>query len=524
MKMKKKGSTNIWAFWPATIGVIIFLIMGVTRQDAVKKFLDTLLYAMGNEFGWFIELLTGVCFVLIIYICISKYGDIRIGGVDAKPEFSWFSYISMTICGGIGTGLLFWSIGEPMYHCFQPPIAAGVEAGTRESAIFAVSQTFMHWGFVEFAIYTICGIGFVIAVNNSKRKLSFGTILEPVCGKKFKWLETLIHAYLIFSMVGAIGNSMGAGILQIAAGLEVALGIAQGNLVYLLVAAFIALVFILMCISGLRKGMKYASTFCITVFIFLMLYTLLNSDLAFTGKLATESLGEYIDNFFSKLLINNTLAPQDNWAQSWPIQDYAGYMVYALVFGMFYARTSKGRTIREFILVNVVVTTLFAFLWISIFIGMGFDLQYSGAYDIWSSIQEGGMQMTIYGIIGNLPFGTIIQILFIVAIVVSFSTMADPLAAALATMSVHGLTVNDEAPKKFKIVIGVMIAGMAYVLVSTNGIDAIKGMYTLVGMPAAILLIVCIISGFKFMKQAMKDKNYMLPDGDAAEMAEETPK
>ena len=153
MDKHKKGSLNLAAFIPAMIILAAFLLVGFLAQDKLAAFLDTLFFGLTDNLGWYINLLALFCLILIIVFVIYKYGDIRIGGKDAKPEFKTFNWCAMTICSGIGTGLLFWGMGEPIFHFMSPPVAANVEPGSRSAAIFAVSQAMWGWSFVQYAIY-----------------------------------------------------------------------------------------------------------------------------------------------------------------------------------------------------------------------------------------------------------------------------------------------------------------------------------------------------------------------------------
>lgn len=519
-KKHKKGSVNIWAFWPAFIALIVFICIGIFCQDWLASILNKALYGMTNSFGWYLNLFSLFCFIVVLIFAIGKFGNVKIGGKEAKPEFTYFQWISMTICGGIGTGLLFWAMGEPLFHFYAPPAAAGVDPGTRAAAIFAVSQSMWNWSFVQFSIYTVCSVAFTVAVFNRRKKLQFSSVLDPLFKKKHPWLETLIHGIMIFAMVGGVANSMGVGLMQIGAGLEASLNISQSNIVYLCVAVFIGCMFVLMCLSGIKKGLKWVSTFTITVFLCLLAYVLIFGDTAFIGKIATESFGEILNHWGSKTLINNTMST-DTWSADWIMQYWASFILYAPVFGMFFCRMAKGRTIREFIIVNVIVPASFCCLWIAAFGGMSIQLQTSGTLDIWDAIQTYGMQTAVFQIIGSMPAGRIVQIIFIVAIIGSFSTMADPIAAVLATMSVHNLSVEDEAPRKFKIIMGVLITTLAYVLVATDGVNAVKSMYVVLGLPVTIICILCIVSAFKQLKQVSKLPDNMLPESPEEEDEDE---
>ena len=504
---------NKLAFWPAIICLIIFLIAGVLFKDEMGALLTSIMYGMADNMGWFFELSVIVVIILTFVLAFSKFGNIRIGGPDAKPDYKTWNWITMSLCGGIGTGLLFWAMAEPIYHFMTPPVAAGVEAGSREAAIFAVSQTMWQWSVPQYCLYTICAAAFAIITYNMKKKLAFGPILTTGIGKKGRKIETFVHAVVIFCLCGAVANSMGVGLMQIGAGVESIFGIPQSALIWLIVAVVIGVIFISSSVSGIGNGLKKLSSFTTIVFIAILIYVLILGPTTFVANLGTESVAELMDHPFEKTAILNTMAEGDTWPADWIVQYWASFVVYAPILGMFLSRMAKGRTLRQFILVNVLAPSIFCIVWIAVFGGLTVNLQTTGAFDIWEGVNTTGMQSTIFYILNTFPLGKLLTIVFVVSIFTSFATMADPVAAALATVSTKGLSVDDEAPAKLKIVIGVIMCAMAYVLVASGGVDSIKGMWNIVGFPIAFLMFVVIISGFRnAAKCVKKDDNIVIED------------
>ena len=179
---------------------------------------------------------------------------------------------------------------------------------------------------------------------------------------------------------------------------------------------------------------------------------------------------------------------------------------------MFLSRMAKGRTIRSFILVNVLAPSLFCMVWIAAFGGITVDLQSSGAFDIWTAVNTTGMESTIFYILDSFPLGKVLIAVFLIAIFTSFATMADPVAAALATISTHGLSVDDEAPRPLKILFGIIMGVVAYLLVASGGVSSVKGMWVIIGFPIAFIMIVIIISAFRNAGKCSAKKDYMLAE------------
>lgn len=508
MDKHKKGSLNLAAFIPAMIILAAFLLVGFLAQDKLAAFLDTLFFSLTDNLGWYINLLALFCLILIIVFVIYKYGDIRIGGKDAKPEFKTFNWCAMTICSGIGTGLLFWGMGEPIFHFMSPPVAANVEPGSRSAAIFAVSQAMWGWSFVQYAIYSLIAVAFAVVTYNMKKKLSFGSLIEGVFKRKIPWLESLIHGILILCMCLAMANSMGVGLLQIAAGLEAAFGIPQSAAIFAIIAVVMAVIFILSCVSGLGTGLKKISSITIYLFIALMIYVLIFGDTQFIGKITAESFGHLLNNMPEKTTILNTMAETDTWSADWILQYWCQFFVFGTLIGMFLSRMARGRTIREFVLVNVLVPSLFCCIWIGIFGGMTISLQTNGIVDVWEAVNTLGMQTTIFQIIGSLPFGSIVTVIFLVTICFSFCTLADPMASAVSTVSVHDASVNDEPPRKIKILVGVIMTAAAFIQVESGGTSNVRGMYIVIGVITSFIVILCVMAAFKFCHRCVDQPNW----------------
>lgn len=510
--METGKKINHLALWPALVLLAVLIGFGVFQTEALGSLLTTILYGMANSFGWFFCLFTIIVIILTFVLAFSKIGNIKIGGPDATPDYKTWNWITMSLCGGIGTGLLFWAMGEPMYHFMTPPVAAGVEGGSRGAAIFSISQTMWQWSIPQYCLYTICAVAFALTAYNAKKPLAFGPVLDSAIGKKSKGLETFVHALSIFTMCGAVACSMGVGLMQIGAGLANLFGLNPGPVVWLVIAVIITAVFTLSCVSGIGTGLKKMSSFTTIAFICILIYVVLFGPSGFCAKLGVESVAALLDHPLERTAILNTMAETDSWAADWEIQYWASFIVYAPIIGMFLSRMAKGRTLRQFILVNVLAPSIFCMVWIAVFGGVAINMQVSGTFDIWNAVSANGMEATIFYILGSFPLGKVLIVVFLIAICTSFSTLADPMAAACATMSVHDLSVNDEAPKPIKILIGVIMGTIAYLLVASGGIGSVKGMWVIIGFPIAFVQIVVIVSAFRNGAKAVKNETFALPE------------
>lgn len=496
---KGGGRLNKLAFYPAVIALSAFVILGIIDPNAVGNVMAGILKFIANYFGAYINILALIFLILAAVIIISKYGDIVIGGKDAKPDYSMPTWCVMSICSGIGTGLLFWAIGEPIYHYMQTPEAIA-QPQTRTAGIFAVAQAMWDWSFIQYAMYAVCGVAFAILCFNKGKSLSISSVVECVTKKKRTWLNTIITCLTIFCLMGATANSMGVGLMQIGAGLENVFGIVQSPIVWILIAAFVASIFIMSCVSGIGKGLKRVSTLCMYFFIFLLVYVLLFGNTEFIGKITSEAIGFIIDHWGTQTMMMNAMSSHDSWFSEWSVMYWNSFIMYAPIIGMFLARMGKGRKVRTFMLVQVLVPSVFCIIWIGIFGGQTLYLQTSGTLDVWSAVQTSGMQATVFTVLESLPGSRIIIILFLCTITLSFCTLADPMASVASTLSVDGLSASDEPPKKQKIIVGIILSVVACILVISGGTTSIKGMINLNGLLQSIVMILCAVAFFKSCK------------------------
>lgn len=498
---------NVYAFGPAIAVLAVFIFCGIFFQQETGNFLNYLLYKLADYFGWYINLLSLCSIFVILAFVVFRYGDIKIGGADAKPAFKTINWYFITIAGSLGTGILFWAMGEPIFHYAQPPIGAGVEPFSRESAIFAVSQAMWDWSFIQYSLYALCAVAFALMSYNLKKSLSFGSLIEYMFGRPIPWLTNVVHAVIIFCLCGAISNSMGVGLMQVGAGLEKLCGIPQSEFIWLIIAVCIGAAFTFSCVLGLARGLKVLANVKICIFMCICLFVVIFGDTVFIGKMGSEAVGDMIDNFGLKSTYSNVLAPKETWSADWIVQYFASFLVYAPVIGMFLSRMAKGHTVREFVIVTAVVPSVFCIAWIGIFGSMTMSLQTSGALDIWKAVHESGMQTTIFQILGSLPFGTLLSAAFIISTCISFCCLADPMASVLATLSVRRLEIDDEPPKYMKILMGCIMTTVAYLLVASGGVDSVKGMFTLVGLISTIAVIFCTVAAFKVAEQCLREKH-----------------
>lgn len=484
-------------FFISFIAIFAFILTAIISPDLFTLYMDKMQLFITKYLGWASTFFGFIIILFAFGIVVSPIGGIRIGGKQAKPDFSIVRWFSISLCSGIGIGILFWGIGEPMYHLMQPPANIGIEPGSYEAALFAIAQSAMHWSVAQYCIFTLCGVAFALMAFNEKMPLSIMSGLDPIIPKKhYTLLRNVINSACLFSICCGVISSTGALIMMISSSVSYVSGIPRGFMLNMSIMLIATTLFIVSSTTGLKRGMTFLATQNTRMFFFLLLFVFFAGPTMFILNMGTESFGYMLANFFRHSTITSTEFTKDQWASSWLVIYMAAFFAYGPPIGLYLARLGKGRTVRQFILMNVLAPSFFVFLWINTFGSLAIHTQWSGIVDVWQYVQTQGLESTVVAIIQQLPFGTILICIFIVVTLISFVTLVDPMTSVLATISTKGISAEDEAPNILKIVWGVNLGGVALAVVTLIGVAALKGMFAFGGvlmMFITIALCWCIV-------------------------------
>lgn len=486
--MQTSQDINTPAFVPAVLFAVAFVICGLASEQ-LGSFLQGALDLISNVFGAGFLLFALFLIFLVLAISFSRVGDIRIGGPKAQPIYKRTTWFALALNGCIGTGILFWAMGEPLFHLAQPPAAADVEPFSREAAIFAVSQTMIHWTMAQYCMYAFCGLVIALLCYNRKKELSITAFLQDSLSPRcYAAARNSIHAINVCCIAGAVSCSMGVGLMQMASGLEYLQVVPANSTTWLWIDAALGLVFITSSLLGIKAGLAWISRICTLIFFFLMGYVLLFGPTVFIMDMGVTSVGQYLNRFVEQSLILPTMTVGETWSRDWNIQFIASFFVYAPILGLFLARLGKGRTVREFIWMNVFAPTVFCIAWIAIWAGFTMYLQWTGEFDVWKFVGEHGMESTIFTLLSRLPGGHVLILVFAVAVFFSLATMCDAICGTMAALSTKRCRITDEAPRHLKVFWGFGLTLTSYVLISSGGLVAVRSLFTIIGIPTAILL------------------------------------
>nr|WP_067287361.1 BCCT family transporter [Marinobacterium profundum] len=477
-------------FWPAFICLaltIIYTIMDEKNFIAATSALNDLII---TNLSWLFNLSALSMVFVAAYAFFAPIGRVRIGGESASPMLSPFRWFAVSLTTVIAMGILFWSVAEPILHYYEPPQSLGISAQSPEAMRFAMSTTFVHWTITPYSIYTVAGLAFALAFHNLKLSFSIGSMLRPLLGR---WVDgvggQVIDGLALFSVVLGMAATLTSGLLVIGDGLESVLGIEKSSLVYGIIAISIIGSAIISAASGLHRGIQTLARINTWLYFTGALFIFIVGPTAFILSLGVESLGVYLSDFFARNLVTGA-SGNDQWPGWWTVAFFASWFAWAPLSCLFLGKIARGYTVRQFIIVNLLLPSAFGFLWFSIFSGSSlfFDTTQGGI--MYAAYQESGFAAVIYVLFDQLPGSTLLSGLFIFACLITFITAADSNTDAIGGLCIKGVDAqNLTSPLWIKVCWGSAIGFVAWISASYIGVDAIKMLFNLSGVPGMLIVI-----------------------------------
>ena len=466
---------------------IAFLIWGFVSTSTLADISGkSLAWTMANT-GWLFVMTSSSFVVFVIWLALSRYGNIKLGRDDEEPEFRTISWVAMMFSAGMGIGLMFYGVSEPVSHFVSPPPGTGGE-GNPEAVQNAMATTLFHWTLHPWAIYAVVGLAIAYGVYRKGRLQLISAAFEPLIGHHAhgRWGK-VIDILAIFATLFGSAASLGLGALQIRSGLQIVAGIGTvGNGILIAIIAVLTVAFVLSAVTGIAKGIQWLSNINMVLALILAVFVFVVGPTVFILNLIPTSIGSYVADL--PMMSARTAAEGEattTWLQSWTIFYWAWWLSWTPFVGMFIARISRGRTIRQFVSGVLLVPSLVSLVWFSIFGGAAIHLQKTGT-DIAGA---GGVESQLFSTLAEYPFATVSSILVMALVAIFFVSGADAASIVMGTLSERG-TIEPSRPTV--IFWGVATGSVAAVMLLVGGSNALSGLQTITIVAALPFVLVMV--------------------------------
>lgn len=479
-----------WVFWPAAAVVAIIAGFAILFPATAETVFATLQSAIVRTFSWYYVLIAAFFVVFALVLGFSRFGDIRLGRDDDEPEFSLGAWFSLLFAAGMGIGLVFYGVSEPLSHFVQPrPGVSGTDAQLAQSAL---TQTYLHWGVQAWAIYVVVGVALAYAIHRRRRPISIRWALEPLLGKRVRgaW-GSVIDALALVGTIFGVATSLGLGVLQIGAGLDAAGFGAPDTAMQILIIGVITVFVLASVLSGVSRGMKWLSTFNLVLAGILLLFVLFAGNTVYLLREWVQSIGAYLQNFVGLSFTVSAFQGEagEQWQASWTSFYWGWWISWAPFVGIFIARVSKGRTVREFVLGVLIVPTLVGILWFAVLGGSALAQELREPGSMLAPDGTVDLQGALFQLFAHLPAGQVLTIGAILLIAIFFVTSADSGALVMGMLATGG----DAEPRRWiRTFFTLATSVLAVALLLAGGLQALQTAAITIALPfSVVMLLIC---------------------------------
>jgi choline/glycine/proline betaine transport protein len=481
-------------FWPSALIIVVFIAVTLIVGEPMNKVFSSIQSGISNFGGWFFVLSVNIFLFFVLYIAFSKYGKIRLGGKNARPEFSTTAWFAMLFSAGMGIGILFWSVGEPINHFINPPDA---EPRSVEAARESMEITFLHWGLHAWGIYALVGMALAFFTFNKKLPLTISSVFYPLLGEKVNgpWGK-VINVLAVVATLFGLATSLGLGVQQVSAGLAHLFNMPDTITTQVILITVITLAATGSVVAGLSGGVKRLSQMNMFLGAVFLLFMLIVGPTLFITDSFIQNIGGYVQNFFELSSWTETYK-QSDWQSDWTVFYWAWWVSWSPFVGMFIARISRGRTLKEFVLGVLIVPTLLTFLWLSTFGGSAMYLELNSIADIASAV-TGNIATSLYVLLEQFPLSAVTSVVGVVLVTSFFVTSSDSGSLVVDSLTAGG---KLDAPVPQRIFWALTEGAVAAVLLIGGGLGALQTAAISTGLPFAVLLIVLMWSLLKGLRK-----------------------
>ncbi|MEK4085466.1 BCCT family transporter [Psychrobacillus sp. FSL K6-1415] len=482
-------------FWYAITICIAIVLLGTLAPDYLNEFTASVTDFISNQFGWFYTLVIVALISFCIYMMFSRFGNIKLGKDDDEPDFSLPAWFAMLFSAGMGIGLMFFTTAETISHAFIK--SPNAEPGSEQAILESLQYTSLHWGFHGWGLYAVVALIFAYFKFRVGAPGLISATLEPLFGKKMMrgTVGRVVDTLAIFATVVGVASTLGFGSAQINSGLTFLFNAPKSFWFQLIILVVATVIFIASAWTGIGNGIKYLSSINLWLALILLLALFIVGPTMYITNMFVTTIGNYIGNFIQMSFdLKPVNEAQRDWVNDWTIFYWSWWISWAPFVGMFIARVSKGRTIRQFIIGVLIAPTLVTFIFFAVFGGSALNLEQHGI----AKLSKLATETVTFGMYEHYPIGMILSFLTIVVIAIFFITSADSATFVLGMFSTGG---QLNPSNVVKIVWGLLLSAMAAIVMYSGGLDGFQNMLIIAALPFSIILILMVISFYKTIKR-----------------------
>ncbi|BCG22416.1 choline transporter BetT [Pseudomonas tohonis] len=504
---ESRARLNPVVFFGSTALILILTVALILFPEGAGLWLNKAQTWLSRSFGWYYMLAIGAYLFFVLYVAFSRYGNLRLGADGDRPDFSYGAWAGMLFSSGIGISLLYFAASEPIDHLYNPPEG---EAGTEHAARQALQLTFLHWGVHGWAIYALVGLAVGYFAYRHKQPLALRSALYPLFGERLMKgsVGNAVDCFGIFVTLLGLVTNLGIGSLQVSSGLEYLFGYPHSQGALLTVILVMSAVATLAAVSGIEKGIRRLSNLNIILFSGLLLFVLLAGDTLHLLNGLVQNLGDYLNGLvlktFDLYVYTGQSGKSEAWMGLWTLFYWAWWISWAPFVGMFIARISRGRTVRELVCGVLLIPLGFTLAWLSVFGNSALDLVMDqNATELGKAALE-QPAMSIYLLLEHYPWAKAVIGLSICVGFVLFLTPADSGSVMLANLSRKGGELDEDAPNWLRIFWSVLITLVTIGLLFAGNFTAMQTVVVLAGLPFSVVLLLYMFALLKAMRIDME--------------------
>lgn len=484
-------------FWISVAIVLAAVIFGATAPKSFEEVTGNIQGFVTSAFGWYYLILVSLIVIFCVFLIFSPVGTLKLGKPDQEPEYSKTSWFAMLFSAGMGIGLVFWGAAEPLSHFLTPPLSeGGTEAAYKES----MRYTFFHWGIHAWAIYGVVALALAYFQFRKGEPGLISATLRPVLGK---WVDgpigTIIDVLAVFATVIGVATTLGFGAAQINGGLSYLFGIPNNFSVQLIIVVIVTILFIISAWSGLSKGIQILSNVNMILAVVLLVLMFVIGPTMLILNMFTDTIGGYIQNLVQ---MSFRIAPlnegQRSWINSWTIFYWAWWISWSPFVGIFIARVSRGRTIREFVIGVLLLPALVSFIWFAVFGTSAIEVQQAGNVDL----SQLATEQVLFAVFGEFPWSTLLSVIAVVLVAIFFITSADSATFVLGMQTTYG-SLNPS--NTVKLTWGIAQSAVALILLYSGGLQALQNALIGAAFPFSIIIILMMLSLYRSLTKEKKE-------------------